>query len=78
MTDTNRMFYVATNANTPDAAWASCIDLPKYRHETAKTIAQWVRNGAVVKRVDGDTMEAMIRRHLDATARTHGLFEADQ
>ncbi len=54
------MVYVAADPLQPGAAYAICVDRPEYARETAKTIAQWVRRGANVMRVDHDTGVAML------------------
>ena len=48
---TERMCYVAEDPKQPGTAWAACIDDAKFIKETAKDIAEWVKEGAIVKRV---------------------------
>lgn len=46
MTD---MVYVAEDRNQPGAAYAICVDQPQWASDTAKTIAEWAKEGAIVK-----------------------------
>ena len=60
--NTKPMLYVAADPEQPGAAWACCVDEPQYAKDTAKTIAQWVRKGANIIRVDMDTARAMMMK----------------
>lgn len=57
---TTAMCYVAADPDQPGAAWAVSVDKPEYAKDTAKTIAGWVRKGAIVMRVDRDTAVDMM------------------
>ena len=46
-----KMLYVAADPAQPGAAWAACVDDPRWAKDTARDIAQWVRKGATVMRV---------------------------
>jgi len=54
------MCYVAADPTQPGAAWAVTVDKPEYAKDTAKCIAQWIRKGAHIQRVDRDTAVAMM------------------
>lgn len=54
------MFYVAEDPLQPGTAWASCIDDPEFARSTAKDVAAWIRRGAIIRRVDGETMKKML------------------
>lgn len=54
------MVYVAADPNQPGAAWAITVDKPEYAKDTAKCLADWIRKGANVMRVDRETGIAMI------------------
>ena len=56
------MCYVAADPKQPGAAWAICVDDPKYHKETARFVAEAVRKGAHVLRVDKDTGCAMLNK----------------
>lgn len=55
-----QMFYVAEDPRRPGAAFASCVDDPKFAKLTAKDVAGWIKRGATIHRVDGPTMQKMI------------------
>jgi len=55
------MFYVAEDPNQPGTAFASCIDEPQFAESTAKDVAGWIKRGAVIRRVDGPTMQKMLK-----------------
>ena len=54
------MFYVAADPKQPGAAWAACVDKPEYKKQTAKSIAEWVKNGATVMHVTSDVGQNML------------------
>lgn len=54
------MVYVAEDRNQPGAAFAICVDEPKYAKDTAETISDWVKRGGIVQRVDRATGLAML------------------
>lgn len=68
------MVYVAADPEQPGAAFAICVDRPEWANDTAKTIADWVRRGANVMRVDHDTGVAMVKKWVrpDKTATRAG------
>ncbi len=55
------MFYVAEDPKQPGAAFASCIDDPRFIKSTAKDIADWIKRGAIILRVDGPTANQMLK-----------------
>lgn len=61
------MVYVAKEPGMPGFA-AICVDRPEWKDATAKTIAEWVRDGYAVERVtletgrDGMTIFLQARR----------------
>jgi hypothetical protein len=54
------MFYVAEDPQQPGAAFASCVDRPEFAKATAKDVADWIKRGAIIRRVDGETMKQML------------------
>jgi hypothetical protein len=54
------MAYVAEDPQHPGTAWACCVDRPECRKDTAKIVAEWIEEGARIKRVDIDTARAML------------------
>lgn len=54
------MFYVAEDPKQPGCAFAACVDRPEWVELTAKSVAGWKRRGAIIKRVDGHTMQEML------------------
>lgn len=56
------MLYVAADRTQPGAAWAACVDDPRWAKETAKDIAGWVRKGATVMRVTPDVAREMMAK----------------
>lgn len=61
------MFYVASWPDYPDEAFAACTDEPQYKESTAKSIKDWIRRGAVIKRVNASEG----RRMMDNYDPTH-------
>lgn len=55
------MFYVAEPRDRPGNAFASLVADGKFPRDDARTIADWVRRGALVRLVDGPTMQAMMK-----------------
>jgi len=55
-----QMFYVAEDPDQPGAAFASCVDRPEYAKSTAKDIADWLRRGGIIHRVNGETSMKML------------------
>ena len=47
----DEMCYVAADPKQPGAAWAICIDDPRYAKYTARDISTWTLKGANVMRV---------------------------
>ena len=62
MTDT--MFYVASFPEYPDEAFASCVDEPQYQKDTAKTVSNWIKRGALVRKVSAAEGKAMMERYI--------------
>jgi len=58
----DEMFYVAEPKDQPGTCYAACVDDDKFRIETAFVLGGWIKDGAAVRRVDGDTMRAMMAR----------------
>lgn len=56
------MLYVAADPNQPGAAWAACVDDPRWASSTAKDIAKWVRNGATIMRVTPEVGREMLSK----------------
>jgi hypothetical protein len=56
------MVYVAADPKQPGAAWAIVVDDGKYTKDVAKTVADWVRRGANVMRVDLETGRDMLTK----------------
>ena len=61
---TNPMFYVASFAEHPDEAFASCVDEPQYQEDTARTVSDWIKRGALVRRVSATEGKAMMDRYV--------------
>ena len=55
------MFYVAEDPNQFGAVFVFCVDSPEYAKATAKNVAEWIKRGAIIRRVDAHTMQQMIR-----------------
>ena len=60
--NTEPMAYVAADPLQPGAAWACTVDEPKYAKDTAKALADWVKRGAIVQRVDLQTAREMMMK----------------
>lgn len=56
------MLYVAADPTQPGAAWAACVDDPRWAKDTAKDIAGWVRKGATVMRVTQEVAREMMMK----------------
>ena len=56
------MCYVAADPSQPGAAWAAMADIPEHIKDTAKTIAEWVQEGAHVMRVPTETAREMLSK----------------
>ena len=54
--------YVAADPSQPGAAWAACVDEPKFAKDTAKTVAGYIKDGATVMRVDSKVGNEMLRK----------------
>ena len=55
-----RMVYVAVDPTQPGAAYACCMDDPRWVKDTAKDIAEWVRKGAIIMRVTPEIAREML------------------
>ena len=64
MSTEETMFYVASDPEQPGGCWAACVDKPEYAKSTAKDLADWVKRGARIERVDRKTMLAMMNKWL--------------
>ena len=62
-----KMMYVAADPNQPGAAWAACVDDPRWAKDTAKDIAGWVREGARVMRVTPEVAHEMLMKWVRPT-----------
>ena len=51
MEDQTCWCYVAADPLQPGAAWAICVDKPKFAKDTAKTVAGYIKEGATALRV---------------------------
>ena len=71
MTD---MCYVASDPNQPGAAWAATVDKPEFAKDTAKTISGWVKDGAIVLRVDVPAAREMLRKWKRPSGRQKKLL----
>ena len=60
--NTEPMAYVAADPDQPGAAWACRVDDPKHAKDTAKAVAEWIREGANIMRVDIDTAREMMMK----------------
>lgn len=49
--DDDEYAYVAADPDQPGAAWGVCSDRPEYKKDTAKDLARWLRQGAIIERV---------------------------
>lgn len=58
------MFYVASFPDYPDEAFAACVDEPQYQSDTAKTVSDWIKRGALVRRVTAPEGKAMMDRYV--------------
>ena len=61
---TNSMFFVASFPEHPDEAFAACVDEPQYQKDTAKTVSDWIKRGALVRRVSATEGKAMMDRYV--------------
>lgn len=60
-----RLDYVARFPGMPGyGAW--CADDPKYKKDTAKTVADWIKRGATIERVTIEAAKAGMLEYLDA------------
>ncbi len=66
--------YVAEDPDQPGAAWAACGDDPRFAKHTAKSIAQWVREGAHVERVTTERAREMLKAWVHPDHATPDLF----
>lgn len=57
---TTPMFYVAIDPAQPDAAFAACVDEPRFAKYTAKDVASWIKKGAEIRRVDAQTARPLM------------------
>ena len=57
-----RMVYVAADPKQPGAAYACCMDDPRWVKDTAKDIAEWVRKGAIIMRVTPERAREMLSK----------------
>lgn len=60
--ENEKMLYVAADPTQPGAAWAACVDDPRWAKETAKDIAGWARKGATVMRVTPEVAREMMMK----------------
>ena len=58
------MFYVASFPEHPDEAFAACVDEPQYQKDTAKAVSNWIKQGALVRRVSATEGKAMMDRYV--------------
>ena len=58
----DEMCYVAADPKQPGAAWAFCIDDPRWIKSTAVNISNWVKNGAKVEHVTEDVALEMLKK----------------
>lgn len=65
-----RMVYVAANPAQPGAAWAACVDDPRWKEDTAKNICEWVRKGATVMRVTPEVAREMLKKWVRPERKT--------
>lgn len=60
-----RLDYVARFPGMPGyGAWVA--DDPKYKADTAKTVADWIKRGATIERVTTDVAKAGMLEYLNA------------
>jgi hypothetical protein len=60
-----RLDYVARFPGMPGyGAW--CADDPKYKKDTAKTVADWIKRGATIERVTIEAAKAGMLEYLEA------------
>ena len=57
-----QMVYVAADPDQPGAAWAVMVDKPEWAADTARTISEWVLEGAHVMRVEHEVGVDMVCR----------------
>ena len=58
----DEMCYVAADPEQPGAAYAACVDDPRFAKYTARDISTWVKNGANVVRVSCDDAREMLKK----------------
>ena len=58
------MVYVAVNPETPDVAYALCVDNPEWKKLTAETLADWIKEGATVKHVTHELGCRMLMEYI--------------
>ncbi|HET8550911.1 MAG TPA: hypothetical protein VFM97_00355 [Gammaproteobacteria bacterium] len=56
------MFYVAADPKQPGAAFAICADDPSHLRDTAENVADWIRSGAKILRLDRKSAVEMLNR----------------
>lgn len=60
--DDEKMVYVAEDPQQPGAAWAIAADHPAMKESLADEMADWIRKGAIVKRVTAAEGKEMFLR----------------
>lgn len=55
-----RMCYVAADPNQPGAAWAACVIDPRWAEDTAKSVSEWIKDGANTMQVPVETAREML------------------
>ena len=64
MSEAETMLYVAADPAQPGAAWAACVDDPRYAKYTAKDLSDWIRDGAIVMRVTPEVAREMMGKWI--------------
>ena len=54
--------YVAEDPNQPGAAWGAAADRPEWAKDTAKSVKEFINDGAIVKRVTTEEARTMLSK----------------
>ena len=69
--------YVARWPDMPGFG-AACVDWPELRKETAKTIAGWIKRGAIIERVHRDEASKGLREYVEEKRRREDAAKQPQ
>ena len=72
------MVYVAVKPETPDSAYALCIDHPEWKDITAASLSEWIKEGAQVMRVTDAVGWQMFDKYLASRPKQESLSYENQ